>query len=182
MKTGLNREKNDVFYTKRDIAEQCCSVIKKLGFIKKRDLVVEPSAGDGAFIDYIKLLSDDYIFYDIEPKHPEIKKGDFLADDLGDLLENISEKDVHMIGNPPFGRQSSLAKKFIKKSSFSNSISFILPKSFKKDSLKKTFPLNFHLLYEMELPEFSFLVEGQSYDVPCVFQIWKKNHSKENRL
>jgi hypothetical protein len=44
---------------------------------------------------------------------------------------------IHIIGNPPFGRQSSTAIKFIKKSClFCNSLSFILPKSFKKDSLK----------------------------------------------
>ena len=80
-----------------------------------------------------------------------------------------------MIGNPPFGRQSSLAIKFIKKScEFCDSLSFILPKSFKKDSLKKTFPLRFHLLLEVDLPEKSFLVAGVEHDVPCVFQIWQK--------
>ena len=82
---------------------------------------------------------------------------------------------VHIIGNPPFGRQSSLALKFIKKSTtFCNTISFILPKSFKKDSLKKKFPLDFHLVYEEDLPSNAFLVNEEEYDVPCVFQIWQK--------
>ena len=49
-----------------------------------------------------------------------------------------------------------------------------MPKSFKKDSLKKTFPLNFHLVFEMDLPDKSFLVDGKEHDVPCIFQIWKK--------
>ena len=52
--------------------------------------------------------------------------------------------------------------------------SFILPKSFKKDSLKKTFQLNFHLILETDLPNRSFLVDGIEHDVPCIFQIWKK--------
>ena len=71
-----------------------------------------------------------------------------------------------------------MAIKFIKKScEFCTSISFILPKSFKKDSLKKTFPLNYHLLFEIDLPKNSFLVNSQPHDVPCVFQIWiKKTH------
>ena len=82
---------------------------------------------------------------------------------------------IHVIGNPPFGRQSSLAIKFIKKScEFCDSVSFILPKSFKKDSLKKSFPLNFHLIFEIDLPDNSFLVDGVEHDVPCIFQIWEK--------
>ena len=55
------------------------------------------------------------------------------------LKNNLNSRKIHVIGNPPFGRQSSLAIKFIKKScSFSDTISFILPKSFKKDSMKKS--------------------------------------------
>jgi len=68
-----------------------------------------------------------------------------------------------------------LAIKFIKKSvEYCDSISFILPKSFKKDSLKKKFPLNFHLVKEHELPKNSFIINDKNYDVPCVFQIWIK--------
>ena len=64
---------------------------------------------------------------------------------------------------------------------FSKSVSFILPKSFKKDSLKRAFPLNFHLIYEMDIPDNSFLVDGIEHNVPCVFQIWIKqpHHRKE---
>ena len=94
---------------------------------------------------------------------------------------NNNTQKIHIVGNPPFGRQSSLAIKFIKKScTFCASISFILPKSFKKDSLKKTFPLNFHMLYEIDLPEKSFLVNKQEHNVPCIFQIWvKKTYNRE---
>jgi len=49
--------------------------------------------------------------------------------------------------------------------------------SFKKDSLKKSFPLNFHLVHETDLPEKSFLVDGVEHDVPCVFQIWEKRET-----
>ena len=80
-----------------------------------------------------------------------------------------------------FGRQSSTVKKFIKKScEFANTISFILPKSFKKDSLKKTFPLNWHLLFEEDLPENSFTNSDKLYNIPTIFQIWtKKSFQRE---
>lgn len=109
------------------------------------------------------------MFLDIEPEHPDVLQQDYL--DF--KFENNLEKKVHIVGNPPFGRQSSLCIKFIKKScSFCDSISFILPKSFKKDSIKRHFPLSFHLVLEWDLPPYSFLVEGKEHDVPCVFQIW----------
>lgn len=173
MSTGLKRKGYEIFYTKKEIAKKCCEIIKELKIIKNTDKIIEPSAGNGSFIEYIKLLSKNYIFYDINPNHEEIIKQDFLK-----LNENLD--DTHIIGNPPFGRQSSLAKKFIKKVSSAKSISFILPKSFKKESLKKTFSLNFHLIHEHDLPSESFNVNNENYNVPCVFQIWvKKNYNRE---
>ena len=76
--------------------------------------------------------------------------------------------------------QHKTAIKFIKKScEYCDSISFILPRSFKKDSLKKHFPLNFHLVYEYDLPIDSFTIYNEKHDVPCVFQIWiKKDHER----
>jgi hypothetical protein len=169
--TGLTRTVLDKYYTKPEIAEWCISHIKTHISIQSTDIIIEPSAGNGAFIEYIKPLSNESIFYDLEPENEEIVKQDYLELPCNNLLN----KNVHIIGNPPFGRQSSLAIKFIKHSSgFCSSISFILPKSFKKDSLKKSFPLKFHLLFECDIPDNSFLVEGVEHDVPCVFQIWQR--------
>ena len=79
-------------------------------------------------------------------KNQEISKQDYLQ------IEEITHKKgkIHILGNPPFGRQSSLAIKFIKKSSiFCDTISFILPKSFKKDSMKKIFSFIFSSNYRV---------------------------------
>ena len=69
---------------------------------------------------------------------------------------------IHVIGNPPFGRQASFAIKFIKLCcEFATTISFILPKSFKKTSMQKHFSINYHLIYENDLPDNSFLVNNK---------------------
>lgn len=170
---GLKRNTIDKYYTKDVAVDLCINLIKTHIQIGHDDLIVEPSAGNGSFISGIKSLSRNYVFYDLEPENAEIIRQDYLQHDFG-LLRGKHEK-IHIIGNPPFGRQSSLAIRFIKKScEFCSSVSFILPKSFKKDSLKKTFPPNFHLILETDLPDKSFLVDGVEYDVPCVFQIWEK--------
>lgn len=170
---GLKRNTIDKYYTKNIAVELCLKLIKQNLNIGKTDLCIEPSAGNGAFIPGIKKIFTTSIFYDLEPENPEIIQQDYLSGNYAELTAKFS--NIHIIGNPPFGRQSSLAIKFIKKScEFCTSVSFILPKSFKKDSLKKTFPQNFHLIFERDLPAKSFLVDEVEHDVPCVFQIWEK--------
>ena len=174
---GLKRNTIDKYYTSVDVATKCAELIKQHVTIAQNDMCIEPSAGNGAFIQCIKTLFTAYIFYDLEPEHGEIKKQDYLSLDTTDIEETYNR--IHIVGNPPFGRQSSLAIKFIKKSTkYCDSISFILPKSFKKNSLKKFFPLNFHLILEYDIPKNSFLVNGKQHDVPCVFQIWVKKDIK----
>ena len=171
---GLRRNTVDKFYTKPEVVEICIAKIKEmLPICNVNDLIIEPSAGNGAFISGIKTLTNHYRFYDIDPENIEIAKQDYLDLDIS-LFRDRYQK-IHCLGNPPFGRQSSTAIQFIKKSAtYCDSISFILPKSFKKDSLKKHFPLKFHLLYEMDVADNSFLVDGKEHDVPCIFQIWQK--------
>jgi hypothetical protein len=180
-KKGLIRNTIDKFYTKNEIAKDCINIIKKYIDISNSDLIIEPSAGSGVFIPFIKPLSDNNLFLDIIPENKEIIKQDFLDLEYVELLKKY--KRIHIIGNPPFGRQASLAIKFIKKCClFSNSISFILPKSFKKDSMQKYFDKNFHLIYQCDLPLNSFLVNNIEYDVPCVFQIWILKNIKRDDI
>ena len=161
----------DKFYTEAAYADRCVKCFMKYVTIKQDDLIIEPGAGTGSFIPSIKSRHLNSRFYDIEPEGAEIIKQDFL------LLDTtpFTEKCVHVIGNPPFGNQSSMAIKFIKKScEFARSISFILPQSFKKESMMSKFEKHFHLIFEEDVPPNSFLVNGNTHDVPCVFQIWIK--------
>ena len=172
--TGLNRNPVDKYYTKNEVVQLCIELIKKYIIILPNDIIIEPSAGNGSFIQSIKTLSNNYKFYDINPANEEIIEMDFLEY----KFECNNNQCYHIIGNPPFGRQASLAIKFIKKCcEFASSISFILPKSFKKDSMKKRFTNHFHLIHEIDLTDNSFLVNGNDSDVPCVFQIWEYNQT-----
>jgi hypothetical protein len=173
-KTGLKRDIIDKFYTCPTVAQECVHYISQhLSIDPINDVVVEPSAGNGAFIPEITQICQNTLFYDIEPDHPSIIKANYLLLDLSLSLLTIGK--THVIGNPPFGRQSSLAIQFIKKSAlFADTISFILPKSFKKDSMRRHFPPRFHLVFQADIKEKSFLQDGISTDVPCVFQIWQK--------
>ena len=172
---GLNRNTIDKYYTKDNIVEMCLNFVKKIIEITSDDLIIEPSAGNGSFISGIKSLSSNFRFYDLEPDNNKIIKQDYLLLDYSNIKETFNK--IHIIGNPPFGRQSSSAIKFIKKScEFANSISFILPRSFKKSSMQKCFPLHFHLIFEENIQDNAFMVNNEPYNVPCVFQIWEKKN------
>ena len=179
---GKGRKRNtiDKFYTTAAAAKQCTQLFQQHISLGENDIIVEPSAGNGAFIPFIQKLTQHYLFYDLEPAHAAINKQDYLQLDYQTIL-SLNHTKIHILGNPPFGRQSSLAKKFIKQScAYCDTLSFILPKSFKKDSFQKTFPLCFHLIYQIDLPENSFTINDKPHNVPCVFQIWEKR--LENRI
>ena len=57
-------------------------------------------------------------------------------------------------------------------------IAFILPKSFKKESMQKCFNLYFSLDDEFDLPNNSFTINNKIHDVPCIFQVWIRRDKK----
>jgi len=173
--TGKFRKNTkDQYYTKSVVAAKCIDIIlSHIGDAGEYEWI-EPSAGNGAFI---KVLPENFVKVgiDIEPKSPGILQGNFLD------WEPVIEKRRIFFGNPPFGRQGSLAKAFIKHASkYADVIAFILPRSFVKPSMSRAFPTKFHCIYSEELEKNSFEVNSVEYDVPCVFQVWQKR--VEDRL
>jgi predicted RNA methylase len=165
----------DKLFTKKDTVEFVLSFLE-LGLYKE---IIEPSAGNGSFSNNLKKKGYNCVAYDIEPEHENIITQDYLEFQYeGD----VRREDVLVVGNPPFGRLGSLALKFIRKSSeFADTIAFILPKSFKKDSFKDKMPSTYHLISELDVPENSFSLNGDNYDVPCVFQVWKNLNSERKK-
>lgn len=165
MATRTNIDK-DQFFTNSVNVDFVLSKVNTNDF----DYVVEPSAGDGAFSNKIK----NCIAIDIEPKSENIIKADFLTYNL-DVKGNILS-----IGNPPFGRQSSLAIKFINKcAQFSSKIVFILPNSFRKESVIDKLDSHIFLETVYELPSNTFLFEKKEHIIPCSLFIFNVDLKKE---
>lgn len=165
---------NDQFYTSEPVAKQCVQqILEATGQNHDDYLWIEPSAGTGAFLRQLP-PSITKIGLDIDPKCDDIIKQDYLTWQAPTML--TKKKGIIVFGNPPFGRQSSLAKAFIAKSClFANIIAFILPKSFTKPSMYNAFHPCFHLVFSEELEKNAFIINGGAkYNVPCVFQIWEK--------
>ncbi len=173
---------HDQFYTSEHVAKK--SVQNIIATVSGCDnttqpdeyLWIEPSAGTGSFLRQLPTTFTK-IGLDIDPKTADIIQQDYLTwNPETSVAAAPPKKGIIVFGNPPFGRQSSLAKAFIAKScSFANIIAFILPKSFTKPSMYNAFHPRFHLIFNEELEKNAFLLNGDAYDVPCVFQIWEKN-------
>lgn len=165
----------DQYYTNPDIAKLCFDKVINL-YQSKFDIYIEPSAGDGSFFN---LLPSNRVGYDLDPKHHEVIMQDYLKINC-DIFSN---KKVITIGNPTFGKNSSLAVKFFNKSAeHSSVIAFILPKTFKKVSIQNKLNVNFRLIKTFDLPKNSFILNNQTYDVPCCFQIWQKSNKKRCKI
>ena len=148
----------DQFYTKPEVAKLCCDLMD----FSKYESVLEPSAGTGAFLDF--LPSEKTNALDIDPKREGIEEGDFLK---------YKGTESLVIGNPPFGRVSSMAIKFFNHSAtFADTIAFIIPRTFRRVSIQNKLDLNFHLVEDIEIPTGSF--EPISMKAKCCFQVWER--------
>jgi hypothetical protein len=161
----------DQFYTSPDVAKKCIqiliSVLRDVGLYSpvlplSSYLWVEPSAGNGAFLNNIPETYDK-IGIDIEPVggagNANIIKQDFLTW----KPPKTNHKPVIIFGNPPFGRQSSLAKAFIAHSckfASTSTIAFILPRSFVKPSMLCAFESHFHCIHSSEVESHAFVLGG----------------------
>lgn len=169
--TGKNRiNLLDQFYTSNQIAISCIKDIQNIIQNYNNLTWIEPSAGNGSFINPVLEQNLSLIALDIEPHHEKIIKQDFLS-----WKPPSQDKNYLVFGNPPFGPQSKLTKAFIKHAaSFAHFICFILPRSFLKPSMYNAFPRQFHRIFNKELPNNSFVINNEPYDVPCIFEIWEK--------
>lgn len=160
-KSGGQKHDLDKFYTKPDVAKWCLEQLN----LSSYSTVIEPSAGSGSFSHQIP----NVLAMDLEPEDESIIKQDWFQYHI----DRDPENPILVVGNPPFGQQNVLAIEFINHAAkFANTIAFILPVSFMKESLQNKLNKNLHLSQYFFLPSNSFTLNGTDMSVPCVFQIW----------
>lgn len=164
----------DQYYTQPSDAEKCVRLVDTEYGLDSFDLIVEPSAGAGVFLQF---LPDNVVAMDLEPKMEGILQKDFMC------YDGPKNKRVLTIGNPPFGRRASLAKEFIHNSAkYSEVVAFILPAIFMKPGFTNTLPQFFHLAHNVEGIDTFVLPNGNLHKVNCCFQIWEKRDYKREKV
>lgn len=177
MTTQIDVSYTSKFSVKPEIVDKCLGLIQqKLNIDTNNDVVINPNPGKGEFITKIKENYKNVFSYDLVSNAAGVTKKDYLEIDVSKLHKEFNKKMIHIIGLAPFGKQCSNCKKYVAKSCvIGNTISFILPKSFKRDTMSKFFDPYYHLILEEDIGDNSFVAEnGSELSVPCVFQIWQK--------
>ena len=115
------KHENNKYYTPNWLIKYMIEVIKET---IKDDIteIIEPSAGDGRFLPYLKELSPNVLMFDIEPDDFNVVQQDFLT------LDIPYKKGRIVVGNPPFGYKGILYRQFIiKATQIADYVVFILP-------------------------------------------------------
>lgn len=160
---------NEQFFTQRETATRLISFLQTQPWFDSVTRVIEPSAGDGAWLEDIEV----HLAFDIEPKHPKVQLADYLQ------VEVPYQKGTLVFGNPPFGRMSTLAVQFFNRAAEqADWIAFILPASFGKRTTQRRLNENFHLVHQEEMLDERFRYEREGKVVKCVFQIWERREEK----
>jgi hypothetical protein len=164
----------DQFYTKQEVAKECYQELKDQIDLDSFDTILEPSAGTGSFFQLIP--EHQRMGIDLEPKYPGIVQQDFLQ------FHVEPNKRYCVVGNPPFGKVSSLAVKFFNHAAtFADVIAFIIPRTFKRVSVQNRLHLNFHLMYNKDLP-IKPCCFSPAMSAKCCFQIWSRGVEKRQRV
>lgn len=169
---NCNKLDLDQYYTSYDDMEYCVNkawdVIKDLGYGVSEFL--EPSAGEGAFSNYLTTSGLDVIAIDIEPKGENIIKADFLTYDLE------YKEGRFIIGNPPYGARLNLAQKFYKRAiELGDYIAFILPISQLNNA---QFLYEFDLVHSEDLGK---LVFSNKKKVHCCLNVYVRPKNGLNK-
>lgn len=162
------RKALDKFYTKPEAVNAFMAFINRHVDITSHQVIVEPSAGDGAILG---ALPSRAVGVDLYPEHPAIIRHDFLtwegyAPGAGALT----------IGNPPFGKRSSLAVQFFNKAAkHSSVIAFIVPVTWEQYSIHRQLAPGWALVATERLPEESFTLGDKPLQVRCSMQVWERS-------
>ena len=167
------------YYTTPEVVDLCMSRVKAVVGIKDQ-VFLEPAGGTGEFIEGFRragIDTDKIVSYDIEPLHTLVQEQNFLE-------TTSSEAEMVCVTNPPFGRASSLAKKFFNHAASScKYICFLVPKSWRKWTVMNSLDSHFHLVDDIDLPQNCFYTSKGDPEkqgvLNTVFQIWE--HREEER-
>lgn len=166
------RDPLDRYYTPAKLAVEVVDKVMELIPDSLDREWIEPSAGMGVFLDIMQVKGIECSGYDIDPElnDPRITKQDFLK------LDSMKKGSI-IIGNPPYGKISSTAVKFVNHSVYLGAeyVAFVLPISWSKPTILPRINKRLHLIYSQSLPSVEYQqIDGtMSRPHERVLQIWQ---------
>ncbi len=165
----------DQYFTKPQVVRRC---LAQLGSLSRFDLVIEPSAGNGVFLDAIK--HPNKIGIDIDPQHPDVIQADWFKYEVDEGCGSAL-----VIGNPPYGQYHKLSSAFIRRAMLFHNIhtvAFILPNVYRKHTRQRIIPQYWRIASITDLGRDCFTLDGRDYHVPTSFFVFDKSPGVDLRI
>ncbi len=164
---------HEQFYTDHALARRCVDALDSIHPVASFPLALEPSAGDGAFLQWLPPATR--LGIDLHPAAPGILRADFLR-----WTPPLPCDDILTVGNPPFGQRAKLAVAFMDRAcQFSRVVAFILPRSFRKDTFLNRIDRQFHLVHQEDCDTFR-RPDNTPVRIKAVFQVWeRRDHPRD---
>ncbi len=169
------------FYTPREVADVVVAQVLNTVPDAVARTWIEPAGGTGSFIDAARDVGVvDVVSFDIEPRHRDVARGDFLK-------QRLNVGGAVSIGNPPFGRNNALSVPFFNHCAmYSDYIAFIVPRSWRKWSVLNRLDPHFHLVTDEDLSINYVDADGvaayaRTYLQTCV-QIWQRRDARRPKV
>ena len=173
--TDVRTQGLDKFYTRPEVVVRLLCELNAVYPIDIFGLVVEPSAGSGSFSSR---LPSGTIALDVHPEHPGVLEQNFFEFSPPNCQK---AERILVVGNPPFGKGCSLAVRFFNHAAtFADVIAFVIPRTFRRDSVQNRLCLHFHLVHDSEVASSPCAFEP-AMSVKCCFQIWEKRPTTRTR-
>ena len=159
MRSESSKEFKDAYFTSLDDAKWCIEKLSDLYELEGK-IALEPAAGSGVFLRASKKTGLNWVTNELHPQFAQGYEADFNIDFVNDDRSELGRFDF-IIGNPPFGDASRLAKKFLKYSmEMTDVVAMILPKGLRRHTYwDKSIPRDFKIVVDEVLP-------GQTFDLP----------------
>ena len=165
-------EYKDAYFTHPDDVEWCLHQLDRLYGLKGKT-ALEP-AGANIFVKAAPQLK-----WTTNELYPEFAQGETHNHNLDFAKADLSVlgRFDFVIGNPPYGRNSMLARKFVLRAlEVSDIVAMVLPKGLRRHTIwDKYFPDDCKVVFEEPLPNSTFdLPDGQVKEVGTFFLILER--------
>lgn len=163
----------DAYFTHPDDVKWCLDQLERIYGLKGKT-ALEPAAGSNVFVKAAPELI--WTTNELFPEFADGETHDYNIDFAKDDLEPLGKFDF-VIGNPPYGRNSMLARRFVLRSlEVSNVVAMVLPKGLRRHTIwDKYFPDDCKVVFEEPLPRSTFLLpDGREKGVGTFFLILER--------
>jgi hypothetical protein len=163
---------NDAYFTSPGAVIECLNKLEAL-FPLKGKRVLEPSCGSGVFVKESSSFGMNWVTNELFPEYSQGFKSDFNIDFGKADLSPLGHFNF-CIGNPPFGKSTMLARKFVLRAlEISDVVAMILPFGCRRITFIDKLPPDVKVLLDEDLKDSEFdLPGGVKKNVRCTWMVF----------